>query len=76
MVPGLLRQSSETLAGRIEVVTLGGFSVAEVVSGVIDRHWLRGSFPRSQLQSLAAQCSHHSQGPCRIEAIFQSRCIV
>ena len=47
--PGLLRQSSETLAGRIEVITLGGFSLAEVGSDAFDRHWLRGGFPRSFL---------------------------
>lgn len=47
--PGLLRQSSETLAGRIEVITLGGFSLAEVGAQALDRHWLRGGFPRSFL---------------------------
>lgn len=47
--PGLLRQSSETLAGRIEIITLGGFSLSEVGANTLDRHWLRGGFPRSFL---------------------------
>jgi len=47
--PGLLRQSSETLAGRIEIITLGGFSLADVGARATDRHWLRGGFPRSFL---------------------------
>ena len=47
--PGLLRQSSETLAGRIETITLGGFTLGEVGSRAVDRHWLRGGFPRSFL---------------------------
>jgi hypothetical protein len=47
--PELLKQSSETLAGRLEVVHLGGFSLAEVGARALDRHWLRGGFPRSFL---------------------------
>lgn len=47
--PGLLRQSSETLAGRIEIITLGGLNLSEVGAGALDRHWLRGGFPRSFL---------------------------
>jgi uncharacterized protein len=43
--PALLRQSSESLAGRLETITLSGFSLAEVGVGVLDRHWLRGGFP-------------------------------
>ena len=47
--PGLLRQSSETLAGRIEIITLGGFSLADLGAQASERHWLRGGFPRSFL---------------------------
>ncbi len=47
--PELLRQSSETLAGRIEVLTLGGFSLAEVGARRQEAHWRRGAFPRSFL---------------------------
>jgi hypothetical protein len=47
--PELLKQSSETLAGRIVYHRLGGFSLEEV--GVRDRDllWCRGGFPRSFL---------------------------
>ena len=47
--PELLRQSSETLAGRIAFYTLGGFHLDEVGVGKLDRLWLRGGFPRSFL---------------------------
>ena len=45
----LLRQSSESLAGRIEVVELGGFTPAEVASADQSALWLRGGFPRAFL---------------------------
>lgn len=47
--PGLLRQSSESLAGRIQVIEIGGFSLAELGRGTLERHWRRGGFPRSYL---------------------------
>ena len=47
--PELLRQSSESLAGRIAYLRLGGFSLDEVGAGRPDRLWLRGGFPRSFL---------------------------
>ena len=47
--PGLIRQSSESLAGRIETVTLSGFSLGEVGGDALSRHWLRGSYPLSYL---------------------------
>lgn len=47
--PELLRQSSETLAGRVETVPLAGFALAEVGASRLDRHWRRGGFPRSFL---------------------------
>jgi hypothetical protein len=47
--PELLRQSSESLAGRIAYHELGGFSLADVGSRQSDRLWLRGGFPRSFL---------------------------
>jgi predicted AAA+ superfamily ATPase len=47
--PDLLRQSSESLAGRIETLSISGFSLGEVGTGSKDRHWLRGGFPRSFL---------------------------
>jgi predicted AAA+ superfamily ATPase len=47
--PELLHQSSESLAGRMETITLPGFSLAEVGARTLNRHWLRGGFPRSFL---------------------------
>jgi predicted AAA+ superfamily ATPase len=47
--PNLLRQSSESLAGRWEIVTMSGFSLVEVGVEQHKRHWLRGSFPLSFL---------------------------
>lgn len=47
----LLRQTSESLAGRIERITMGGFSIEEVGPDAIDDLWRRGGFPRSYLAS-------------------------
>lgn len=43
----LIKQSSETLAGRIEYIELTPFSFAETED--INKIWLRGGFPRSYL---------------------------
>jgi predicted AAA+ superfamily ATPase len=48
--PELLRQASESLAGRIAFHELGGLSLEEVGAAQVDRLWLRGGFPRSFLQ--------------------------
>jgi predicted AAA+ superfamily ATPase len=45
--PELLRQSSESLAGRVEWITMGGFDMAEVGSDESSKLWLRGGFPDS-----------------------------
>ena len=45
----LIRGVSETLAGRILFVDVGGFSLAEVGPGSQDRLWMRGGFPRAYL---------------------------
>ena len=55
--PDLLRQSSETLAGRLETVFLEGFRLADLGASAQGRHWLRGGFPlaftaRSEADSL------------------------
>ncbi|MDD5657627.1 MAG: ATP-binding protein [Elusimicrobia bacterium] len=47
--PDLLKQSSESLAGRISYHELPGFSLAEVGPSAWKRLWLRGGFPRSFL---------------------------
>jgi hypothetical protein len=43
--PDLLRQSAETLAGRIEVVTLTGLALDETGTRSLGRLWRRGGFP-------------------------------
>ena len=45
--PALLRQGSESLAGRLAFVELPPVTVAEVKD--LDRLWLRGGYPRSYL---------------------------
>jgi predicted AAA+ superfamily ATPase len=52
--PELLRQSSETLAGRIGCLELTPFLLSEVLppgaeAGTLRTHWRRGGFPRSYL---------------------------
>ena len=45
--PSLLRQTSESLAGRIAYYELPGLSLAETGANEAERLWLRGGFPRS-----------------------------
>src|SRR5205085_6693538 len=45
--PAMLRQSSESLAGRIEVIEVGGFTLDETGAASASPLWLRGGFPRS-----------------------------
>ncbi len=45
--PALLRQSSESLAGRIEVIEAAGFTPDETGAEQAQRLWSRGGFPRS-----------------------------
>jgi uncharacterized protein len=53
--PDLIRQSSETLAGRISHLELTPFLLGEVANAtdlpMLRKHWLRGGFPRSYLMS-------------------------
>lgn len=49
--PDLLRQSSESLAGRIEYLEMDGFDLSEVGPEHRDLLWIRGGFPRSFLAS-------------------------
>src|SRR5690606_15430256 len=45
----LLNQTSESLAGRLERITVGGFGLTELGPASIETLWLRGGFPRSYL---------------------------
>lgn len=47
--PDLVRGTSETLAGRVELVSMVGFRIGETGAGQRDRLWLRGGFPPSYL---------------------------
>lgn len=60
--PALLRQSTESLAGRIEIIEMGGFSLAEIGARRLARHWLRGGFPLSYTaRSLAASAAWRTE---------------
>ena len=50
----LIKGVSETLAGRIFFMDVGGFSLAEVGPRNQDRLWMRGGFPRAWLAPSAA----------------------
>ena len=47
--PDLLRQTSESLAGRINYYRLGGLGLDEVGHDRLNRRWLRGGFPEAWL---------------------------
>lgn len=47
--PELSRQASESLAGRVEIVEMGGFGISELLAQDQRRLWTRGGFPRSFL---------------------------
>jgi len=52
--PELVRGASESLAGRVGFVSLGGFDLREVGESHWRQLWLRGGFPRSYLALNAA----------------------
>ncbi len=47
--PEMLRQTSESLAGRVTLVEMAGFDLTEVGPSAQEQVWLRGGFPRSYL---------------------------
>ena len=47
--PALIKQSSESLAGRITYYGLGGLGLQELGFHRLDRRWLRGGFPEAWL---------------------------
>lgn len=47
--PALLQQSSESLAGRLEIIEVGGFQLADVGGKNLDKHWQRGGLPLAYL---------------------------
>lgn len=50
----LIRQSSESLAGRISYLEMGGFTLDLVGVAKAEKLWIRGAFPRSFLASSEA----------------------
>jgi hypothetical protein len=60
--PDLLRQTAETLAGRIFYQELGGFSLEEVGIENHMQRWLRGGFPRSYIARTHAESDEWRQG--------------
>lgn len=53
--PELLRQSSESLAGRIHYHELAGFDLSEVGTEATGKLWRRGGFPRAFLAGTEAE---------------------
>ena len=49
--PLLLQQSSESLAGRLSLLPMGGLALSEAPDIALDQHWLRGGYPRAALAS-------------------------
>jgi predicted AAA+ superfamily ATPase len=47
--PDLSRQAAESLAGRVEILEMGGFSLEELGAERGPDLWMRGGFPRSVL---------------------------
>lgn len=62
----LVQGVSETLAGRMLFVDVGGFSLAEVGAEHQDRLWMRGGFPRAWLAPSAAAWTRWMQSFTRI----------
>jgi hypothetical protein len=60
--PDLLRQSSETLAGRIVYHQLNGFAFDEIGAEKQKRLWLRGGFPRAYLARTNSQSHEWLRG--------------
>jgi len=47
--PALINQSSESLAGRLEIIDIPGFAFRDVGIPQLDKLWNRGGFPRAFL---------------------------
>ncbi|MCG8461311.1 MAG: ATP-binding protein [Holophagales bacterium] len=59
--PELLRQGSETLAGRIAYLELPPLSLAETGARLLEQRWLRGGFPLSLLADSDARSERWRQ---------------
>lgn len=60
--PDLVRGVSESLAGRVQFIQVGGLSLAEVGPAEQDRLWFRGGFPRAFLAATDAATARWLEG--------------
>jgi predicted AAA+ superfamily ATPase len=60
--PGIIRETSETLAGRVEFVDMGGFDLSETGSDKWRELWMRGGFPKSYLARNQADSAAWREG--------------
>jgi hypothetical protein len=60
--PELLRQGSESLAGRIVYHEISGFTLADIGSSHAEQLWLRGGMPRSYLARTFSESFEWRQG--------------
>ncbi len=63
--PDLLRQTSESLAGRISYYELNGLGLDETGPEHLARRWLRGGFPRAYLARSHRDCFEWLESFCR-----------
>lgn len=49
--PALIKEGSESLAGRVSFIDVTGFSLAELGTDALPQVWWRGGFPRAYLAS-------------------------
>lgn len=64
--PALLRQSSESLAGRLEIVEMTGLTLSETGLEDMDLLWLRGGFPLSYVAETEADSIGWREGFVRL----------
>jgi hypothetical protein len=60
--PDIVKNVSETLAGRVEFIELGSFDLAEVGAEAGEQLWVRGGFPRSFLAGSAEDSAAWREG--------------
>ncbi|MGH8515889.1 MAG: ATP-binding protein [Panacagrimonas sp.] len=60
--PELIRNASETLAGRVAFIEMGGFDLGEVETAGQRKLWLRGGFPRAFLARSDAESFRWREG--------------
>jgi hypothetical protein len=60
--PTIIKQTAETLAGRVEFVELSGFNLSETGANTWNKLWERGGFPRSYLAKSDADSQAWREG--------------